>query len=125
MRPVHTRHNLTPKVKDPFLLFVGEGRLMEIHPSNCDFHMSLPRDSGKERKATVGCTSHQIGRVSLFIAGQPAPFQTSYMVDRENKRTNNRTMLSALTNSAATGYQGPVKIELLKGAGLLRKTTYF
>ena len=28
-------------------------------------------------------------------------------------------MLPNLKNNAATGYQGPVKIELLKGAGLL------
>ena len=42
------------------------------------------------------------------------------MVGREDKRTNNRTMLSTLKNNAAAGYQGPVKIELLKGAGLLQ-----
>ena len=41
------------------------------------------------------------------------------MADRENKRTNNRTMFPALKNIAAAGYQGPVKIELFKGAGLL------
>ena len=29
-------------------------------------------------------------------------------------------ILQALKNNAAAGYQGPVKIELLKGAGLLR-----
>ena len=51
--------------------------------------------------------------------GQPAPFATSYMVGREDKRTNNRTMFPALKNNAAAGYQGPVKTELLKGAGLL------
>ena len=44
---------------------------------------------------------------------------TFYMVNREDKRTNNRIMLPALKNNAAIGYQGPVKIELLKGAGLL------
>ena len=43
----------------------------------------------------------------------------SYMVDREDKRKNKRTMLPTLKNNAAVGYQGPVKIELLKGAGLL------
>ena len=43
----------------------------------------------------------------------------SYMVGREDKRTNNRTMLPILKNNAAAGYQGPVKIELLEGAGLL------
>ena len=52
-------------------------------------------------------------------SGRPAPFATSYMVGREDKRTNNRTMLPTLKNNAAAGYQGPVKIELLKGVGLL------
>ena len=52
--------------------------------------------------------------------GQLAPVATSYMVGRENKTTNNRTMLPVLKkNIAAAGYQGPVKIELLEGAGLL------
>ena len=55
----------------------------------------------------------------MFSGGRPAPFATSYMVGRENKRTNNRTMLPTLKNSAAAGYKGPVKKELLKGAGLL------
>ena len=44
----------------------------------------------------------------------------SYMVGREDKRTNNRTMFPALKINATAGYQGPVKIDLLKGAGLLR-----
>ena len=51
--------------------------------------------------------------------GRPTPFATSYMVGREDKRANNRTMLPTLKNNAATGYQGPVKIELLKNAVLL------
>ena len=54
---------------------------------------------------------------------RPAPFATSYMVGQEDKRTNNRTMLSAPKNNAVAGYKtykGPVKIELLKGADLLR-----
>ena len=41
---------------------------------------------------------------------------------------NNRTMLPALKNSAAAGYHGPGKIELLtEGAGLLKlkETGYF
>ena len=42
------------------------------------------------------------------------------MVGRRAKRTNNRTVLPALKTNAAAGYQGPVKIELLKGAGLLQ-----
>ena len=54
-----------------------------------------------------------------FSAGRPAPFATSYMVGRENKRTNNKRMIPTLKNNAAAGYQGPVKIELLKSAGLL------
>ena len=41
-------------------------------------------------------------------------------VGREDKRTKNRTMFTAaVKNNAAAGYQGPVKIELLKDAGLL------
>ena len=43
--------------------------------------------------------------------GRPAPFATSYMVGREDKRTNNTIMLPALKNNAAAGYQGPVKKE--------------
>ena len=52
------------------------------------------------------------------------------MVGREDKRTNNRTMLLALKKTknkqnkqkkTVAGYQGPVKIEVLKGAGLLLK----
>ena len=37
------------------------------------------------------------------------------MVGREDKRSNNRTMIPALKNNAAVGYQGPVKIELSTG----------
>ena len=51
--------------------------------------------------------------------GRPVPFAMSCMVGREDKRTNNRTMLPTLKNNAAAGYKGPVKIELLKGTGLL------
>ena len=38
---------------------------------------------------------------------------------------NNRTMLPALKDNAGAGYKSPVKIELLKGTGLLvlRPTT--
>ena len=53
------------------------------------------------------------------ILGRSAPFATSYMVGREDKRTNNRTMLPTLKNNTAAGYESPVKIELLKGARLL------
>ena len=69
-----------------------------------------------------------------------AQYPTSYMVGREDKRTSNKTMFPALKKhssvlapplfvtqrrgrtsekNAAAGYQGPVKIELFKGAGLL------
>ena len=37
----------------------------------------------------------------------------------EDKRTNNRTISLALKNDAAAGYKGPVKTQLLNGAGLL------
>ena len=41
-------------------------------------------------------------------------------VGREDKRTNNRTMLLTVQKkNTAAGYQCLVKIELLKGAGLL------
>ena len=43
----------------------------------------------------------------------------SYMVGRDDKRTNNRTMFSGLKENAAAGCKVPAKIELLKGAGLL------
>ena len=55
--------------------------------------------------------------------GQPAPFATCYMVGREDKITKNRTMFPAPKNKAAAGYQGPVKIELLNGTGLLSFTS--
>ena len=54
-----------------------------------------------------------------FLNGRPAPFAASSMVGRENKRTNNRTMLRALKTNAAADYKVPVKIELLKGEGVL------
>ena len=41
------------------------------------------------------------------------------MIVLEDKRTNNKTIIPTLKNNAAAGYQGPVKIEILKGAGLL------
>ena len=54
--------------------------------------------------------------------GRPGPSAMSYLVGREDIRTNNRTMLlAALKSNAAAGYQGPVKKELLKGAGLVSK----
>ena len=34
---------------------------------------------------------------------QPAPFATSYRVDRKDKRTNNRQMFPALKDSEAAG----------------------
>ena len=53
--------------------------------------------------------------------GRPAAFATSYMVGREDKRTNNRTMFPALKSNATACYNGLVKIQLLKG--LLIKIT--
>ena len=37
---------------------------------------------------------------------------------------NNRTMLPALKNNAVAGYQGPVKKDILKGAGLLLNVAF-
>ena len=54
---------------------------------------------------------------------RPTLFAMSCMVGREDKRMNNRTMLPALKNNAATDYVGPVKFELLMGAGLLSLST--
>ena len=47
-------------------------------------------------------------------SGRTAPFATSYVIGREEKRTDNRTMLPSLKNNAAAGYQGRVKIDLSK-----------
>ena len=58
------------------------------------------------------------------LTGRPAPFAASYMVGREDKRTNDRTMFPTLKNNASAGYQGPVKIELFKVAGLLTWTGF-
>ena len=41
-----------------------------------------------------------------------------WLISQEGKRKNNRTMFPTLNIDAAAGYQGPVKIELLKGTGL-------
>ena len=62
------------------------------------------------------------GQSTALYTGRPAPFVTCCMVGREDKRTNDRTMFPALKNNVVAGYQGPVKIELLKGAGLLEYT---
>ena len=58
--------------------------------------------------------------MQLKNVGRPSPFATSYIAGKEDKRMNNRTMLPTLQNNASAGYQGPVKIELLKSAGLLK-----
>ena len=60
----------------------------------------------------VQCCTTELGATFTVCA-------KSYMVGREDKRTNNRTMLPALKNNAAAGYKGPMKIELLKGTCLL------
>ena len=54
-----------------------------------------------------------------FSAGRPASFATFYMVGREDKRMNNRTMFPVLKSNAAAGYKRPVPIELLNGTGLI------
>ena len=51
--------------------------------------------------------------------GQPAPFTTSNMVGREDKRTNNRMMLSESQSNAAAGFKSSVKIKLLKSVDLM------
>ena len=50
---------------------------------------------------------------------RPALFATSYMVGREEKRPNNRTMFPNVKKNAAAGYESPEKIEMLKGVALL------
>ena len=52
----------------------------------------------------------------VYKVGRPAPFAASYMVGREDKRTNNRTMFPTLkkkTMQLQVNYKGQVKIELL------------
>ena len=44
----------------------------------------------------------------------------AYITGREDKSTNNRAMIPTLKHNAAAGYQGAVKIELLKGVALLQ-----
>ena len=58
-------------------------------------------------------------RKSREIMVWPAPFATSYMIGREDKRTNKLNNVPNPKNNAAAGYKGPVRIEPLKGAGLL------
>ena len=54
------------------------------------------------------------------IMWDPAPFATSYMVGREDKRTNNTTMRGDKKKThGAAGYKGPMNIELLESAGVL------
>ena len=67
------------------------------------------RNSSKTVTARHHANNGQVSRITADKRGRPTPFATSYMVCR------------ALKNNAATGYQGPVKIELLKFAGLLDK----
>ena len=50
---------------------------------------------------------------------RPAPFATSYVIDQNKKKTNNRTMIPNLKANTAAGCYGLVKKELLHGAGLL------
>ena len=54
-----------------------------------------------------------------LLRGRPAPFASSHIIGREDKRTNNKTVRRDAKNNGAAGYQGPVKIEVLgQGAGL-------
>ena len=53
--------------------------------------------------------------------GRLAPFATSDVVGQKDKRLSKITMLPTLKDNAAAGYQGPVKIELFKGVGLLTR----
>ena len=54
------------------------------------------------------------------ITGRPAPFAKSSIICPEDKRTNNTTTLPTQKHNAAAGYQGSVKIEVLRDAGLLK-----
>ena len=58
--------------------------------------------------------------MAIFL-GRPAPFATYYKVVRVDKRKNNRKLILPIIkkNNGVLDYKGPVKIELLKGAGLL------
>ena len=49
------------------------------------------------------------------IKGRLTPFARYSMICQGDKRTNNTTMLPTQKSNAAAGYQGPVKIEILKG----------
>ena len=97
----------------------------------------IPKNMGKQRKSTISFLSYESSFPNNAVAvyciiyhvpgtneisgkwGPPVPFATSYMVGRQDK--TNRTMFPTLKNNEAAGFQGPVKIELLKGAGLLGK----
>ena len=46
------------------------------------------------------------------------------MVGREDKITNKRTISPALKSNAAAGYKDRVKIELLRGADLLKEVPF-
>ena len=54
----------------------------------------------------------------IFPGNQQHLQHLTFLV-KETKERNNRTLLPTLKNNAAACYQGPVKIKLLKGAGLL------
>ena len=70
-----------------------------------------------DRHQHTKCTFNFLS--SRFL-GRHAPFATSHIVGRENKTMNNKTMRPDTKNNGAAGYLDPVKIELTKGAGLLR-----
>ena len=84
--------------------------MIQTYGMKCTFHWVVRSNEGHPN---AHCGEYLFGREI------PAPFATSCMVGREDKRTKNRTMLRTLKSNAAADYQGPVKIELFKGAGQL------
>ena len=56
---------------------------------------------------------------SCYESGRPAPFATTHIIGRENKRTNNKTTRLETKRSGAAGYLGLVQTDRRKGAGLL------
>ena len=64
-------------------------------------------------------------RVLYVKVGRPAPFATSYMIGREDKRTNNRTMHPALKHNADCRLSGSIENRALKGAGVHEVSYYF
>ena len=72
-------------------------------------------DSRLQNKST-GANDHE----NRKIKGRLTPFARYSVICQGDKRTNNTAMLPNQKSNAAAGYQGPGKIQLLKGAGLLK-----